>query len=220
MHWPDGFACPRYGERKYSYASARWVFQCSSCRTQTTAKAGTIFHKSRTPLVKWFLAIYLLTQSRNDIATLELARQLGVKHVPAKAGMGHRLADQAEAHGGHAPAQPDLTCRSAAVSQSAPSMLSAIAIIRIDLLPRNWTVRIEKILVLSLAGNARTIDEDEQIQRAADRSRESGHGGSWKMSSDPAHHRRDRVCRTSDRPGSVQPPRIVAARIGCHSNSQ
>jgi hypothetical protein len=42
-------------------------------------KAGTIFHKSRTPLVKPFLAIYLLTQSKNDIAALELARQLGVK---------------------------------------------------------------------------------------------------------------------------------------------
>jgi hypothetical protein len=42
-------------------------------------KAGTILHKSRTPLTKWFLAIYLLTQSKNDIAALELARQLGVK---------------------------------------------------------------------------------------------------------------------------------------------
>jgi hypothetical protein len=41
--------------------------------------AGTIFHKSRTPLVKWFLAIYLITSSKNDIAALELARQLGVK---------------------------------------------------------------------------------------------------------------------------------------------
>jgi hypothetical protein len=50
------------------------VFQCSSCRTRTTVKAGTIFHKSRAPLVKWFLAIYLPTQSKNDIAALELAR--------------------------------------------------------------------------------------------------------------------------------------------------
>jgi len=37
------------------------------------------FHKSRTPLVKWFLAIHLLTSAKNDIAALELARQLGVK---------------------------------------------------------------------------------------------------------------------------------------------
>jgi transposase-like protein len=66
-------------ERKYNYNAARQVFQCSACRTQTTVKAGTILHKSRTALTKWFLAIYLLTQSKNDIAALELSRQLGVK---------------------------------------------------------------------------------------------------------------------------------------------
>jgi hypothetical protein len=32
-----------------------------------------------------------------------------------------------------------------------------------DLLPRNWTARIEKILAMSQAGDAGTIDEDEQI---------------------------------------------------------
>ena len=79
MRWPEGFVCPKCGGRKHSYARARRIFQCSVCRTQTSVKAGTIFHKSRAPLVKWFLAIYLLTQSKNDVAALELARQLGVK---------------------------------------------------------------------------------------------------------------------------------------------
>jgi hypothetical protein len=79
MRWPEGFVCPKCGGGKYSYANARRLFQCSACRTQASARAGTIFHKSTTPLVKWFLAIYLLTQSKNDIAALELARQLGVK---------------------------------------------------------------------------------------------------------------------------------------------
>jgi ribosomal protein L37AE/L43A len=79
MRWPEGFVCPKCGGRKHSYAKARQIFQCSACRAQTSAKSGTIFHKSTTPLVKWFLAIYLLTQSKNDIAALELARQLGIK---------------------------------------------------------------------------------------------------------------------------------------------
>jgi ribosomal protein L37AE/L43A len=79
MRWPDGFVCPRCEGRTSSYSEGRRVFQCSACRVQTTVKAGTILHKSRTPLTKWFLAIHLLTQSKNDIAALELARQLGVK---------------------------------------------------------------------------------------------------------------------------------------------
>jgi transposase-like protein len=79
MRWPDGFVCPRCQETRHSYSPARRHFQCSVCRLQTSVKAGTVFHKSTTPLTKWFLAIYLLTQSKNDVAALEMARQLGVK---------------------------------------------------------------------------------------------------------------------------------------------
>jgi hypothetical protein len=45
---------------------------------QTSARAGTIFHKSPTPLSKWFLAMHLIASSKNDVASLELARQLDV----------------------------------------------------------------------------------------------------------------------------------------------
>jgi ribosomal protein L37AE/L43A len=79
MRWPGGFECPYCKGHKHSYSAARRIFQCSACRVQTSARAGTMFHKSRTPLVKWFLAIHLLTSAKNDIAALELARQLGVK---------------------------------------------------------------------------------------------------------------------------------------------
>jgi hypothetical protein len=79
MRWPDGFECPHCHGRKHSYSPARRIFQSSACRVQTSVRAGTMFHKSRTPLVKWFLAIYPLTGAKNDIAALELARQIGVK---------------------------------------------------------------------------------------------------------------------------------------------
>lgn len=79
MRWPDGFVCPHCGEREHSYYAARRLFQCSACRAQTSVKAGTIFHGSRTPLTKWFLAMHLITSAKNDVAALELSRQLGVK---------------------------------------------------------------------------------------------------------------------------------------------
>jgi len=79
MRWPDGFLCPKCGGRAHAYCEPRHLFQCRACRTQTSARAGTIFHKSRTPLAKWFLAMHLITASKNDIAALELARQLDVK---------------------------------------------------------------------------------------------------------------------------------------------
>jgi ribosomal protein L37AE/L43A len=79
MRWPDGFVCPACGGTVHSYSRERRIFQCSACRVQTSVKSGTIFHKSKTPLTKWFLAMHLLTSAKNDISGLELARQLDVK---------------------------------------------------------------------------------------------------------------------------------------------
>jgi len=79
MRWPDGFVCPGCGSLRHSWSPARRHFQCSDCRLQTSAKAGTIFHKSKTPLTKWFLAMHLISSAKNDISGLELARQLDVK---------------------------------------------------------------------------------------------------------------------------------------------
>lgn len=42
--------------------------------------AGTIFHKSSTPLTTWFYAIYLFSASKNGVSACELERQLGVTY--------------------------------------------------------------------------------------------------------------------------------------------
>jgi transposase-like protein len=78
--WPDGFVCPSCSQRRHSVVRHGTVktFQCSACRRQTTLTSGTIFHASKLPLTKWLLAMYLLTQSKNNVAALELMRILGV----------------------------------------------------------------------------------------------------------------------------------------------
>jgi hypothetical protein len=40
--------------------------------------AGTLMEHTRLPLTKWFLAIYLVTQSKTNISALALRRQVGV----------------------------------------------------------------------------------------------------------------------------------------------
>lgn len=83
LRWPDGFACPKCGGSRHAVCGPRKLFQCSSCRHQTSVRAGTVFEASKLPLTKWLLAIYLMTQSKNDIAALELMRQLGVRYDTA-----------------------------------------------------------------------------------------------------------------------------------------
>lgn len=77
--WPDGFICPHCGCRDHAIVGKRRLYSCRGCRRQTSIKAGTIFAHTHVPLTKWFQAMWLITQSKNSISTLELSRQIGVK---------------------------------------------------------------------------------------------------------------------------------------------
>jgi transposase-like protein len=89
--WPEGFECPICGERRHSEVRSRLLFRCSACRRQTSLTAGTIFAATKLPLRTWFRAIYHLTQSKQGISSLELARRLGVTQTTAWT-MKHKLA--------------------------------------------------------------------------------------------------------------------------------
>ena len=58
----------------------RRAYSCQECGHHIYPAAGTIFHKSRTPLTKWFFAMYLLTSTRHGVAAAELQRQIGVTY--------------------------------------------------------------------------------------------------------------------------------------------
>ena len=84
--WPDGWVCPRCEGTRYARTyNGRRLWEClnGSCRYQCSSIVGTVFEDSKLPLTVWFLAIYLLTQSKNAISALELKRQLGVSYKTA-----------------------------------------------------------------------------------------------------------------------------------------
>jgi transposase-like protein len=83
--WPQGFACPSCGgEHSSSFRrEGRLYFQCSACRYQCSVISGTVFEATKLPLSRWFLAMHLLTQSKNNVAALELKRHLGVCYKTA-----------------------------------------------------------------------------------------------------------------------------------------
>jgi ribosomal protein L37AE/L43A len=81
--WPDGFECPVCGGASHSEISTRGLFQCRACRRQTSPTAGTIFAATTVPLRTWFRAMYHLTQTKQGISSIELARRLGVTQTTA-----------------------------------------------------------------------------------------------------------------------------------------
>jgi len=76
--WSSGFECPNCGEAKHCFLKARGLFQCNSCRKQTSLIAGTIFQGTKLPLQKWFVAMHHLSASKHGISAMELARKMGV----------------------------------------------------------------------------------------------------------------------------------------------
>lgn len=76
LRWPDGFVCPACESgRHWRTAKARWM--CANCGRQTSVTAGTIFHRTRTPLSTWFAAIWFITSQKNGVSALGLQRVLG-----------------------------------------------------------------------------------------------------------------------------------------------
>ena len=56
----------------------RLLWQCKACGLQTSVTAGTVMHKTRTPLVLWFWAAYLVATHTPGISAVQLQRQLGI----------------------------------------------------------------------------------------------------------------------------------------------
>ena len=82
--WPDGPACPRCGSNKFCRLSTRRAtFQCNHCKRQLSLLAGTVFQATKLPLTTWFLAIYLLSQTKNGISAPDLGGKLGVNNNTA-----------------------------------------------------------------------------------------------------------------------------------------
>ena len=66
------------------------AYSCPRCGHHIHPMVGTPFAKSRTPLQKWFYAMYLFTTTRHGVAAKELQRQLGVTYKTAWR-IGHEL---------------------------------------------------------------------------------------------------------------------------------
>jgi transposase-like protein len=79
VRWPEGFICPRCGENVSPWRSSRNLLVCPKCEAHTSVLAGTIFHRTRTPLRTWFIAAWEITSHKHGANALGIQRVLGLK---------------------------------------------------------------------------------------------------------------------------------------------
>lgn len=76
--WPEGYVCPACGCRQAWVLERRHLWECSACGRQTSVTAGTVMHRTRTPLRLWFWAAYLVATHTPGISAVQLQRQLAI----------------------------------------------------------------------------------------------------------------------------------------------
>ena len=86
LRWPDGPECPHCGSIKAWKIDTRpGLYKCGEyqCGKQFTVTVGTVFERSKVPLHKWLMAVYLLCSSKKGISSHQLHRTLGVTYKTA-----------------------------------------------------------------------------------------------------------------------------------------
>jgi transposase-like protein len=83
LRWPTGVECPRCNSVRISPIKDRKQYSCNVCEYQFSVTSGTIFNDSHLPLWKWFLAIYLMTESKKGISACQMQRTLDVAYRTA-----------------------------------------------------------------------------------------------------------------------------------------
>jgi transposase-like protein len=91
VRWPNGAVCPHCGVtgngivkvegKKQSHRPG--LYYCNHCKGQFTVTVGTVFERSKVPLTKWWMAVYLLNSSKKGMSAHQIHRTLKVTYKTA-----------------------------------------------------------------------------------------------------------------------------------------
>jgi len=90
VRFPQGFSCPRCGERRGWPLKGRRLIECANGH-KVSLTAGTILHGTRQDLSTWFQAAYLVSTLTPGISALQFQRQFGLTRYETAFQMLHKI---------------------------------------------------------------------------------------------------------------------------------
>lgn len=98
QHWRNeresvGITCKKCLKQAHYWIEGKSMWQCKdrNCKFRTSLKSGTVMENSNLSISTWYIAMHLMTSSKNNISALELQRQLGMKYYQPVFEMAHKL---------------------------------------------------------------------------------------------------------------------------------
>jgi transposase-like protein len=83
LRWPNGVTCLRCGSSSISRIRTRRQYDCNQCRYRFSVTTGTVFNDSHLALPKWFIAVFLMCESKKGVSANQIRRTLGVAQKTA-----------------------------------------------------------------------------------------------------------------------------------------
>lgn len=80
LRWPDGFVCPKCNYSQYNLYNNPLLYRCKNCRHRASLTAGSVMHRTRTPLMVWFWAIFLVACDKRGHSALSISGELKVSY--------------------------------------------------------------------------------------------------------------------------------------------
>ena len=88
LRWPAGYVCSVCGSHRYDALKKRQILQCRNCKHQTSLIAGTLMHRTRTPLRYWFWGIYYVAACNGETTAQQLSEKIGLNYHAARRMLG------------------------------------------------------------------------------------------------------------------------------------
>lgn len=93
IRWPNGFVCEQCSNlsKPFRITVRPRVLKCRSCHYETSITAGTVMHRSKTSILVWFWAAYLVSTHTPGLSATELQKQLGIGRYETAFQILHKL---------------------------------------------------------------------------------------------------------------------------------
>jgi transposase-like protein len=83
QRWADGVVVCPYCGHTHCYECKDGRYTCKHCSKRFSVLVGTIFENTKLPLIKWFMAMYLISSHKKGISSYDLARDIHVTQKTA-----------------------------------------------------------------------------------------------------------------------------------------
>ena len=85
-----GRYCPHCGSVETLESKRQYTFWCQGCKKRFSVRTGSVLERSKIPLRKWAIAVYLTVTSLKGVSSMKLHRDLNITQKSAWF-MGHRI---------------------------------------------------------------------------------------------------------------------------------